>query len=75
MTLLDPPAGPEALAGQTLALLGYGSQGRAHALNLRDSGLVSAGRKPIPKRPGARKIVQPQDRFLLRATLRIQILD
>jgi len=27
------------LAGQTVAVLGYGIQGRAHALNLRDSGL------------------------------------
>lgn len=26
------------LAGKTLAIIGYGSQGRAHALNLRDSG-------------------------------------
>lgn len=26
------------LAGRTIAVLGYGSQGRAHALNLRDSG-------------------------------------
>jgi ketol-acid reductoisomerase len=27
-----------ALAGQRIAIIGYGSQGRAHALNLRDSG-------------------------------------
>jgi len=27
-----------ALAGTTIAIIGYGSQGRAHALNLRDSG-------------------------------------
>ena len=27
------------LAGKRIAVLGYGSQGRAHALNLRDSGL------------------------------------
>ena len=32
----DIPAG--ALAGQKIAVLGYGSQGHAHALNLRDSG-------------------------------------
>jgi len=30
---------PNALAGQTVAVLGYGSQGRAQALNLRDSGV------------------------------------
>ncbi len=28
----------DALAGQTIAVIGYGSQGRAHALNLADSG-------------------------------------
>ena len=27
------------LAGKTVAILGYGSQGHAHALNLRDSGV------------------------------------
>src|SRR5262249_26864338 len=27
------------LVGQTVAILGYGNQGRAHALNLRDSGV------------------------------------
>src|SRR5258708_7281271 len=29
----------EALKSKRIAILGYGSQGRAHALNLRDSGL------------------------------------
>jgi ketol-acid reductoisomerase len=29
---------PRELAGRRIAVLGYGSQGRAHALNLRDSG-------------------------------------
>ncbi len=29
---------PAALSGKTIAVVGYGSQGRAHALNLRDSG-------------------------------------
>jgi len=28
----------KALRGARIAILGYGSQGRAHALNLRDSG-------------------------------------
>ncbi len=35
----EKEASPEKLAGQRIAVLGYGSQGRAHALNLRDSGL------------------------------------
>jgi ketol-acid reductoisomerase len=34
----DADADPAALLGQKIAILGYGSQGHAHALNLRDSG-------------------------------------
>jgi ketol-acid reductoisomerase len=37
----------EALAGKTVAILGFGNQGRAHALNLRDSGVsVIVGTDP-----------------------------
>ena len=37
----------KALKGARIAILGYGSQGRAHALNLRDSGLdVRIGLRP-----------------------------
>ena len=35
----DADADPSALEGQTVAVIGYGSQGHAHALNLRDSGV------------------------------------
>ncbi|MEO8572097.1 MAG: ketol-acid reductoisomerase [Chloroflexota bacterium] len=35
----DADANPAALAGQTVAVIGYGSQGHAHAQNLRDSGI------------------------------------
>src|SRR6185295_18051799 len=35
----DNDVEPEALAGQTVAVIGYGSQGHAHAQNLRDSGV------------------------------------
>jgi ketol-acid reductoisomerase len=35
----DEDAGLEALQGKTVAVIGYGSQGHAHALNLRDSGI------------------------------------
>ena len=34
----DTDADPAALRGKTIAVIGYGSQGHAHALNLRDSG-------------------------------------
>ncbi|MDE2154384.1 MAG: NAD(P)-binding domain-containing protein, partial [Xanthomonadaceae bacterium] len=38
---------PNPLAKARIAVLGYGSQGRAHALNLRDSGLdVVIGLRP-----------------------------
>src|SRR4051812_33611290 len=36
--LYDADANPEALKGKTIAILGYGSQGHAHALNLKESG-------------------------------------
>jgi ketol-acid reductoisomerase len=35
----DPDADPQALSGQTVAIIGYGSQGHAHALNLHESGV------------------------------------
>ncbi len=34
----DADADPSALEGQTIAIIGYGSQGHAHAQNLRESG-------------------------------------
>ncbi len=37
----------DALAGRSVAVIGYGNQGRAHALNLRDSGVdVRIGQRP-----------------------------
>ncbi|MBE9101158.1 ketol-acid reductoisomerase [Vacuolonema iberomarrocanum] len=35
----DADANLDLLAGKTIAIIGYGSQGHAHALNLRDSGV------------------------------------
>ena len=34
----DSDADPQALAGQRIAILGFGSQGHAHAINLKESG-------------------------------------
>jgi len=34
----DSDADPQELKGKTIAVIGYGSQGHAHAQNLRDSG-------------------------------------
>jgi ketol-acid reductoisomerase (EC 1.1.1.86) len=46
----DSDASLDVLAGKTVAILGYGSQGHAHALNLRDSGInVIVGLHPGSK--------------------------
>jgi len=43
----DDDANPDALRGKTIAILGYGSQGHAHALNLKESGYdVVVGLRP-----------------------------
>ena len=46
----------DALRGSTIGVIGYGNQGHAHALNLRDSGLkVVVGQRPDG--PGWRRAV------------------
>ncbi len=46
----DNDADPSSLAGQTVAIIGYGSQGHAHALNLHESGVdVVVGLQPGSK--------------------------
>jgi ketol-acid reductoisomerase len=46
----DADADPKALEGQTVAIIGYGSQGHAHALNLHESGIdVVVGLAPGSK--------------------------
>lgn len=37
--LLDPDLDPAPLVGRTVAIVGYGNQGHAHAANLRDGGI------------------------------------
>ncbi|MDB5107205.1 MAG: ilvC [Candidatus Binatus sp.] len=53
----DRDAQPTALRGKKIAVIGFGSQGHAHALNLRDSGMevcVGLG-KTSPSREKAKK--------------------
>ena len=54
----DDDADLSHLSGKTVAIIGYGSQGHAHALNLKDSGVsVVVGLRPTPRpssRPAAR---------------------
>lgn len=45
----DQDAPMDVLQGKTIAVIGYGSQGHAHALNLRDSGLKVI----VANRPGS----------------------
>jgi ketol-acid reductoisomerase len=54
----DRDVDASALDGQTVAVIGYGSQGHAHALNLRDSGVevvvgLAEGSKSRPLAEGA----------------------
>jgi ketol-acid reductoisomerase len=54
----DKDANPELVRGQKVAVIGYGSQGHAHALNLRDSGVevvvgLRAGSKSWDRATGA----------------------
>ncbi len=57
--LRDADIDPAPLAGKRVAIIGYGNQGRAQALNLHDSGIdVVVGLAAVPaararpKRPG-----------------------
>ncbi len=61
--LYDRDADPEKLTGKTIAIVGYGSQGRAHARNLRDSGyhVIAALRDGSPSRRAAAEDGVPYD--------------
>ncbi|MGB9606846.1 MAG: ketol-acid reductoisomerase, partial [Bryobacteraceae bacterium] len=45
----EPDGDLKYLEGLTVAVIGYGSQGHAHALNLRDSGIQVV----VAEKPGA----------------------
>jgi len=51
----DKDANPALLDGKTVAVIGYGSQGHAHALNLRDSGAKNVVVALRPGSPSAKK--------------------
>jgi ketol-acid reductoisomerase len=55
--LYDRDADPQKLAGKTIAIIGYGSQGRAHARNLHDSGqtVIVGLREGSPSRAEAKQ--------------------
>ena len=48
--LYEKDAPLDALRGKTVAVIGFGSQGHAHSLNLRDSGVkvIVANRRESP---------------------------
>ncbi|MEH2159570.1 MAG: ketol-acid reductoisomerase [Nostoc sp.] len=59
----DEDANLDLLAGKTIAIIGYGSQGHAHALNLKDSGLnvivgLYPGSKSVAKAEAAELTVK-----------------
>src|ERR1700747_3006635 len=60
----EKDANPRALEGKRIAVIGYGSQGRAHALNLRDSKLNVAG---VLRRGGPSGVQAEQDGWKLAA--------
>jgi len=61
--LYDRDADLKKLAGKTIAIVGYGSQGRAHARNLRDAGqdVIAALRDGSPSRRAAAEDGVPCD--------------
>ena len=65
----EDDADPQALKGGPIAIIGYGSQGRAHARNLRDSGYdvvvgarAGGGAETRAKADGFRATLRPRPR-------------
>lgn len=53
----DDDADLDLLSGKTVAIIGFGSQGHAHALNLRDSGVTVV----VGLRPGSSSVQKAKD--------------
>ncbi|MDY7023659.1 MAG: ketol-acid reductoisomerase, partial [Cyanobacteriota bacterium] len=70
----DADANLDLLANKTIAIIGYGSQGHAHALNLKDSGMnvvvgLYPGSKSAPKAKEEGLTVHPVDQAAKMADL------
>ncbi|MCU4186533.1 ketol-acid reductoisomerase [Acidiferrimicrobium sp. IK] len=61
----DKDADPGLIKGRKVAIIGYGSQGHAHALNLRDSGVEVI----VALRPGSRSAAKAEAAGLRVATM------
>ncbi|HEX9530039.1 MAG TPA: ketol-acid reductoisomerase [Acidimicrobiales bacterium] len=75
----DKDADPALIAGRKVAILGYGSQGHAHALNLRDSGVdvrvgLRQGSASAAKASSAGLRVLPTDQAAAEADLIMMLL-
>ena len=55
----EPDISTDGLTGRCVAVIGYGNQGRAHALNLRDAGVAVV----VGQRPGKSADMARQDGF------------
>ena len=60
----DKDADLSLIKGKTVAIIGYGSQGHAHALNLRGSGVAVRGSYPMTP---ARSVLCPMNCTVLTA--------
>ncbi|MER3452698.1 MAG: ketol-acid reductoisomerase, partial [Acidimicrobiia bacterium] len=75
----EKDADPGIIAGRRVAIIGYGSQGHAHALNLRDSGVdvrvgLREGSASRPKAEAAGLRVVPIDEAAAEADLVMLLL-
>jgi ketol-acid reductoisomerase len=60
----DEDADPAVLEGRRVAIVGYGNQGRAQALNLRDGGyVVCVGNRVVLERTALTRSRSPKPRL------------